>query len=144
PLHFQRLLHQLPEPEFLQQRAHGEQYSVGGQILAVEVIGRGRPDFIGFRGDFLRALFYGVFVAILVSVCNHLGDLLGVAFAKRLLRKLLLYPNIDGVPKWYTTLPPSHRNPQGRIGHVTGFTARITLVYQDIMADYTWKPIERL
>ena len=47
PLHFQRLFHQLTESEFLQQRAYGEQSSVGGQILAVEVIGRGRAYFIG-------------------------------------------------------------------------------------------------
>jgi hypothetical protein len=113
PLHLQGLLHQLPETEFLQQRAHGKQSSVGGQILAVKVIGRGRPDFIRLRGDFLRALFYGVFVAILFSVCNHLGDLLGVGFAKRQLRNILLYPNIYGVPKWYITLPPSYRKPQG-------------------------------
>src|ERR1017187_5255709 len=118
PLHFQRLLDQLTEPEFLQQRAHGEQSPVRGQILAVEVIGRGRADFIGFRRDLLQALIYGGFVAILFSVCNHLGDLLGVGFAKRLLRKLLFYPNINGVPKWYTTLPPSCRKPQGRIGQV--------------------------
>src|ERR1035437_6801858 len=64
------------------------------------------------------ALLYGGFVAILFSVCNHLGDLPGVGFAKRQLRKLLFYPVIYGVPKWYTTVPPSYRKPQGRIGQV--------------------------
>src|ERR1019366_574675 len=58
------------------------------------------------------------FVAILFSVCNHLGDLLGVGSAKRQLRKLLFYPNIYGVPKWYTTLPPSHGQTQLRIAQV--------------------------
>src|ERR1039457_7046922 len=60
------------------------------------------------------------FVAILFSVGNHLGDLLGVGFAKRQLRKLLFYPNLCGVPKWYTTLPPSYRKQQGRIAQVAG------------------------
>jgi hypothetical protein len=50
-----------------------------------------------------------------------LGDLLGVGFAKRQLRKLLFYPNICGVPKWYTTLPPSYRKQQGRIAQVFDF-----------------------
>src|ERR1022692_2857393 len=127
PLDFQRLFHQLTESEFLQQRAHGEQAPVGGQILTVEIIRRGRADFIGFRGDLLQALIYGGFVAILFSVCNHLGDLPGVGFAKRLLRKLLFYPNINGVPKWYTTLPPSCRKPQGRIGQVTTDFTRTTM-----------------
>src|ERR1035437_4666795 len=107
PFYFQRLLHQLLESKFFQQRANGEQSAICSQILGVEVIRRRRPDFIGFRGDRLRALFYWGFVAILISVCNHLGDLLGVDFVKRQLRKLLFCPNLYGVPKWYTTLPPS-------------------------------------
>src|SRR5450759_2043735 len=45
-------------------------------------------------------------------------DELGVGSAKRQLRKLLFYPNIYGVPKWYTTLPPSHGQPQLRIAQV--------------------------
>jgi len=52
-----------------------------------------------------------------------LGDLLGVGFAKRQLRRILLYPNIYGVPKWYIKPPPSYRKPQGRIGQVIEFPA---------------------
>jgi hypothetical protein len=80
------------ESEFLQQRAHREQSSARGQIPTVEIIRRGRADFIGFWGDPLQGLIYGDFVVVLSSVCNHLGDLLGVGFAKWLLRKLLSLP----------------------------------------------------
>jgi hypothetical protein len=54
-----------------------------------------------------------------LSVCNHLDDLLGVGSAKRQLRKLLFYPNLFGVPKWFTTLPPSFDHPQMHIGQVS-------------------------
>ena len=66
-----------------------------------------------------------------------MGDLLGVGFAKRQLRKLLFYPNIYGVPKWYTTLPPSYRTPQGRIAQVTQGFAQ---VFRDKQSDslQTW------
>jgi hypothetical protein len=33
PLHFQRLLYQLPESKFFQQRANGEQSAISSQIL---------------------------------------------------------------------------------------------------------------
>jgi hypothetical protein len=59
--------------------------------------------------------FYGGFGAILFSVCNHLGDLLGAGMRSCNLRKLLFYPNIHGVPKWFATLPPSRGKLQARI-----------------------------
>ena len=73
PLHFQRLFHQLPEPEFLQQRAYGEQSSVGGQILAVKVIGRGRPDFIGLWRCRMNPLLDGRSADILWLIVHRLG-----------------------------------------------------------------------
>ena len=59
PLHSQGLFHQLLEPEFLQQRAHGKQSSVGGQIFAIEVIGRGRADSIRFWRGRMNPLIDG-------------------------------------------------------------------------------------
>jgi hypothetical protein len=59
-----------------------------------------------------------VFTSLRLSQGEN-GDLLGVGSAKRQLRTLLFYPNIYGVPKWYTTLPPSYRTPQGRIDQVS-------------------------
>ena len=73
PLHFQRVLHQLPESEFLQQRAHGEQSSVRGQILAVKVIGRGRPDFIGLWRCRMNPLLDGRWADILLLIVHRLG-----------------------------------------------------------------------
>ena len=119
PLHFQRFLHQLLEPEFLQQRAHREQSSVGGQILAVEVIWRGRPNSIGCRRYLLRALFYGGFVAILFSVCNHLGDLHGVGFAKRPLRNFCFTPKFTGSPNGTLSF---RTHTASRMAHRSGFT----------------------
>jgi hypothetical protein len=43
----QELLHQRLEAEFLQHGDHRQQSAVGSQILTVEVIRRGSPDFIG-------------------------------------------------------------------------------------------------
>src|SRR5450756_2031140 len=57
-------------------------------------------DFIGPRRGLLRALFYGGFAAILISVCNHLGDLLGVGLRSSQLRKVSVSPHDNGVPKW--------------------------------------------
>jgi hypothetical protein len=114
-----RLFHQGPEVEFLQHGDHRQQTAVGGQILTIEVIGRGSPNSIGLRRHVLHPLFHGRFGAILFSVCNHLGDLLGVGSAKRQLRKPLFYLNIYGVPKWFTALPPSCGQPQGRIAQVS-------------------------
>ena len=37
------------------------------------------------------------------------------------LAELLFYPNIYGVPKWFITLPPLCRKPQGRIAQVQIF-----------------------
>src|ERR1039457_3842230 len=59
-----------------------------------------------------------VFTSLRLSQGEN-GDLLGVGSAKRQLRTLLFYPNIYGVPKWYTTLPPSYRTPQGSIAQVS-------------------------
>ena len=73
PLHLQRFRHQLLESEFLQQCAHGEQASVGGQILAVKVIGRGRPDLIGLRRCRTNPLHDGRWAAILWLVVHRLG-----------------------------------------------------------------------
>src|SRR5580700_7702105 len=88
------------------------------RIIQVEVKRRGSIDSIRFRHTALRALFSGRFPAILFSVCNHLGDLLRVGSAKRELRKLLFYPNLYGVPKCFTTLPPSCGKPHVRIAQV--------------------------
>jgi hypothetical protein len=64
-----------------------------------------------------------------------LGDLLGVGFAKRQLRKLLFYPNLCGVPKWYTTLPPSYRKQQGRIAQVVVSSLSGATASPDITVD---------
>src|ERR1700733_13775918 len=109
------------KPSFLQHGDHRQQSAVGGQIPTREIILRGGIDFIGFRRTALRALFSGRFAAILFSVCNNLGDLLGIGSAKRQLRKLLFYPNFYGVPKWFTMHPPSRGKPQVRIGQVSRF-----------------------
>src|ERR1700689_786662 len=106
------------EAEFLQHRNHRQQSAIGGQILTGEVIRRGSIDFIGFRRHLMRPLSYGGFGAILFSVCNHLGDLLGVGLRSRNLRKLLFYPSIYGVPKWFTTPSPSRGKPRARIAQV--------------------------
>ena len=66
------------EAEFLEQGGDGQQAAVGSQILAAEVIRRGSPDFIGPRGPRDAALFDGPSGAMLFSLGNHLGDLLGV------------------------------------------------------------------
>jgi len=107
PLRCHRLFHQGLEAELLQHGDHRQQSTVGSQILTGEVIGRGGIDSIGLGRNLFRTLFHGRFGAILFSVCNHLGDLLGVGSAKRQLRKLLFYPNYYGVPKWFIALPPS-------------------------------------
>ena len=66
------------EAEFFEQGGDGQQAAVGSQILAAEVIRRGSPDFIGPRGPRAPALFDGPSGAMLFSLGNHLGDLLGV------------------------------------------------------------------
>jgi hypothetical protein len=53
----------------------------------------------------------------------------GVGSAKRKLRKLLFYLNSYGVPKWFTTLPPSCGKPQVRIAQVKGSEKRGLSVY---------------
>ena len=68
------------KPSFFEQGGDRQQAAVGSQILAAEVIGRGSPDFIGLRGPCVQALFDGVFGAMLFSLGNHLGDLLGVGW----------------------------------------------------------------
>src|SRR5450755_476650 len=93
PLRCQGLFHQGLEPEFLQHRDHRQQSAVGRQILPVEVIGRGGTDFIGLRRSLSGALFRGAFIAMLISVRHHLGDLLRVDSAKRQLRDSALQPN---------------------------------------------------
>ena len=90
----------------------------GVQILSYEVIRRGSIDFIGFRSTFSGALFFGRFLVILCCVCNHLGDLLGVGSAKRQLRKPLLYLNVSGGPKWFTSLVPADATSWPRIAQV--------------------------
>src|SRR5438876_1586884 len=112
------LLHQGLESEFLQHGDHRQQPAVRSQILTVEVIGRGTIDFIGLRSNVFRPLFDERFFAMLSSVRNHLGDLLGVGFAKRQLRNSLLYPNVYGVPKWFAMLSPSDQTPRRRIAQV--------------------------
>ena len=74
------LFQQLLEAEFFEQGGDRQQAAVGSQILAAEVIGRGSPDFIGLRSRRAAALFGGVFGAMLFSLGNHLGDLLGVGW----------------------------------------------------------------
>ena len=72
-----RLFHQGPEVEFLQHGDHRQQTAVGGQILTIEVIGRGSPNSIGLRRHVFHPLFHGRFGAILFSVCNHWVTSLG-------------------------------------------------------------------
>src|SRR5260370_37088753 len=104
-------LHEGRESEFLQHGYHRQQPAVGSQILTVEVIRRGSIDFIGLRSNVFRALFDGRFLAMLSSVRNHLGDLLGVGSAKQQLRRTSVLPHVFGVPKWFTTLAPSKAHP---------------------------------
>src|SRR5439155_21265985 len=123
--------HQGLESEVLQHGDHREQPAVRSQILTVEVIGRGTIDFIGLRSNVVRTLFDGRFFAMLFSVRNHLGDLLGFGSAKRQFRYSLLYPNVYGVPKWFAMLPPSDVHPHRRIAQVlpsrNRFTYRFTV-----------------
>jgi hypothetical protein len=51
------------------------------EILGPEVEWRGRPNFIGLRIICRIALFDAGFLALLVFVLNHLGDLREVEFA---------------------------------------------------------------
>jgi hypothetical protein len=73
PLRSQGLLYQGLESEFLQHGDHRQQTAVGGQILAVEVIGCGSIDFIGFRIRITNPLIGGPSAAILLLFVNHLG-----------------------------------------------------------------------
>src|ERR1022692_4006657 len=109
PLGCQRLLHQGSEIEFLQHGDHRQQSSVGSQILTVEVVGRGSVDSIGFGSRAFGALFLGRFLVILCLVCNHLGDLLGSVLRSANFAELLFYPNVSGVPKWFSSRLSSGR-----------------------------------
>ena len=69
----QGLFHQGLESQFLQHGDHRQQSAVRRQILAVEVIGCGSIDFIGFRNDSTDPLIGGTSPAILYLFVNHLG-----------------------------------------------------------------------
>src|SRR5271170_541669 len=74
PLHRQRLFHQLLESELLQHSRYRQQTTVGRQVPAFEVIGRGSPDFIGLSANFFGPLFGGPLLAMLFFVDHRLGD----------------------------------------------------------------------
>ena len=73
PLRGHGLFHQRLESEFLQHGDDRQQAAVRSQILAVEVIGRGSIDFIGFRINTRNPLIGWPSAAILSLFVNHLG-----------------------------------------------------------------------
>ena len=72
-LHRKRLFHQLPEAQFLQHAGDWQVAPVGGQVFGFEVIGRGSPDFIGFRSDVTNPLIGGPSTGILFLIVHRLG-----------------------------------------------------------------------
>ena len=105
------LFQQRLEAEFFEQGGDGQQAAVGSQLLAAEVIGRGSPDFIGPRGPRSAALFDGPWGAMLFSIGNHLGDLLGVGWRSWNLCQPTFYPMFSGVPQWSLAAQPSSAAP---------------------------------
>jgi hypothetical protein len=70
----QRGFHQRLKAQLLQHRRHRQQTTVGSQILAFEVVGRGSPDFIKRRKDCWRGLWNVLSLIILIAADHHLGD----------------------------------------------------------------------
>ena len=121
PLGRDGLFQQRLEAEFFEQGGDGQQAAVGSQLLAAEVIGRGSPDFIGPRGPRSAALFDGPWGAMLSSIGNHLGDLLGVGWRSWNLCQPTFYPMFSGVPQWSLAAQPSSAAPAV---HNSGNTVR--------------------
>ena len=76
-LHRQSIFDQLLETDFLKHRGHRQEAAIGSQVLPGEVIRRGSSDFTWVRVNLIQGLFDAAFRAMLFSVRNHLGDLLG-------------------------------------------------------------------
>ena len=95
-----RLFHQGLKVELFQHGDHRQQPAVRSQILASEVIGRGCVDFIGLRSRSFRPLWGAPGASILISLCNHLGDLRGDFPRSCPLRRNSVLPHVSGVPKW--------------------------------------------
>jgi hypothetical protein len=113
PLGCQGLFHQGLESELLQHGDHRQHSAVRSQVLAVEVKGRGSIDFIGFGSSVLRALFSGRFAAILFSVRNHLGDLLGAGFCEGQTSHSPFYLNVLWGPQMVRYAPAFRSTPVG-------------------------------
>ena len=73
PLRGQGLFHQGLEIQSLQHGDDRQQPAVRSQISAIEVIGRGSIDSIGFRNDITNPLIGGPSAVILFLSFNHLG-----------------------------------------------------------------------
>jgi hypothetical protein len=56
---------------------------------------------------------------------------------------LLFYPNVFGVPKWFTALPRSRDQSQGRIDQVLNEVA-LPSAYHGRFACVTFKPVDRV
>ena len=84
-----------------------QQAAVGSRLPAAEVVRRGRPDFIGLRDRRGWSLFDRPWGAMLFSLGNHLGDLLGVGWEAGIFASLPFYPMFSGVPQWFLAAQPS-------------------------------------
>src|SRR5450759_2211929 len=114
-----RLFHQGLEVEVLQHSDHRQQSAVGSQILTIEVIGRGSIDFIGSGAPSCGPCFTGVLrLSFFLSVTIWVTSL-GSVLRSGNFAELLLYPNIHGVPKWFTALPPAGAGSSQCIDQVT-------------------------
>jgi hypothetical protein len=86
---------------------------VGGQILGLEVIGRGSPDSPGLRSNGANPLIAGLVEGILISIHNHLGGFWesvsrsGYSVNPLFYRRILRVPN--GIPRQAAQRQPRRR-----------------------------------
>src|SRR5213595_2616580 len=86
------------EPNFSSNVATGSR-PVGGQILTSEVVGCRSPDFVRLRNRSFRPLWGARGASMLISACNHLGDLRGDFCEVERFAGILFLPHVSGVPQ---------------------------------------------
>ena len=69
----ERLLHQLPQAQLLEQRGHRQESSAGGYIPTAEVTRRGSPDSVGLGNDVTSPLSGGLEAGMLLLIVERLG-----------------------------------------------------------------------